>query len=70
MIEKQLSEASTLIGLELERTLSLLREQPMLETLEVKQELWARRQLLTITWLDGRPRARDRAVSQTRMLTR
>ena len=70
MIEKQLPEASALISLELERTLRLLREQPSLDALEAMQELWARRQLLTITWLDGRPRARDRAVSQTRMLTR
>ena len=38
MIEKQLPEASALIGLELERTLSLLREQPTLETLEMEQE--------------------------------
>lgn len=53
MIEQQLPEASALIGLELERTLSLLREQPTLETLGVEQEARARRQLLTTTWLDA-----------------
>jgi small-conductance mechanosensitive channel len=52
-IEKQLPEASALIGLELERTVRLLREQPTLETLEVQQELWTRRQLLTTTWLEA-----------------
>ena len=53
MIEQQLPEASALIGLELERTLSLLQERPPLETLEAKQELWAKRQFLTTTWLDA-----------------
>jgi potassium efflux system protein len=52
MIGRQLPEASALIGLELERTLSLLREQPTLETLTVEQEAWARRRLLPTTWLD------------------
>jgi potassium efflux system protein len=52
MIEHQLPEARALIGLELERTLSLLREQPTLETLGVEQEAWARRHLLTTTWLN------------------
>ena len=53
MIEQQLPQASALIGRELERTLSLLREQPALETLGVEQEVWARRRLLTTTWLDA-----------------
>jgi hypothetical protein len=53
MIEQQLPEASALIGIELERTLRLLQERPPLETLEVKQELWAKRQFLTTTWLDA-----------------
>jgi small-conductance mechanosensitive channel len=53
MIERQLPEASALIGLELERTLGLLREQPPLETLGVEDEVWMRRRLLTTTWLDA-----------------
>lgn len=53
MIEKQLPGVSARIGLELERTLNLLREQPPLETLEAEQEAWAKRQLLTTTWLDA-----------------
>ena len=53
MIEHQLPEAGALIGLELERTVSLLREQPPLETLGVEQEVWTRRRLLTTTWLDA-----------------
>ena len=53
MIEQQLPDASARIGLELERTLSLLPEQPTLETLGVEQEAWAKRRLLTTTWLDA-----------------
>ena len=53
LVEKRLPEVSAFISQELERTLSLLREQPPLATLEAMQELWERRQLLTTTWLDA-----------------
>src|SRR5262245_43351591 len=52
LIEKQLPEASALIGLELERTQRLLREQPTLEMLETMHLAWERRQHLMTLWLD------------------
>jgi small-conductance mechanosensitive channel len=52
-IEKQLPEISARIGLELQRTLSRLQEQPTLETLEAQQQLWTSRQLQTTTWLNA-----------------
>jgi len=67
LVEKHLPEASALISLELERTLSLLPEHPPLATLEAMQELWEKRQLLTTTWLDGLTR---RATDLQEALTR
>jgi len=52
MIEKRLPGVSTFLGRELERTVSLLQQQTTLERLEMMHEAWARRQLLTTTWLD------------------
>ena len=67
MIEKRLPGLSSFLGLELERTQSLLRQQTTLERLEVTQEAWARRQLLTTTWLDPLTR---RATDLQEALTR
>jgi len=43
LVEEHLPEASALISLELERTLSLLPEHPPLATLEAMQEVWERK---------------------------
>ena len=51
-IQSELPAESARLGLELQRTLGILREQPTLEWLEGAQELWVQWQRPMTTWLN------------------